>query len=254
MPLGAIKFVSASTLKDDWFSLGVSSPQQADPLINCVFKTEFFTHLAMIMSGGSNLKIAEMIEYNKKPGKPSTVKAIKDPSVPRDDFYKSGAIHTGPGEPPNSISKRTPKHKQLAGKPITSGKLLRPGGPGGAPGKLSSRSGSSRPIPLPPSSQRNTAQARSVPAQPKPPPQVATPQSRPIPRPPAAVNGVSHTRNERAPPPPPPAAPSAIQKDTYKALYDFAGQSGIELTITKDEVIEVVKKESNGRKLPLLLC
>ncbi|KAL9020585.1 MAG: hypothetical protein Q9185_002171 [Variospora sp. 1 TL-2023] len=252
MPLGAIRFVSASTLKDDWFSLGVSSPQQADPLINCVFKTEFFTHLAMIIPGGSNLKIAEMIEYNKKPGKPSTVKAIKDPSVPRDDFYKSGAIHTGPGEPPNSVSKRTPKHKQLAGKPITSGKLLRPGGPGGAPGKLSSRSGSSRPIPPPPSSQRNTAQARSVPAQPKPAPQVATPQSRPIPRPPAAVNGVSHTRNEstssvvRAPPPPPPAAPSAIQKDTYKALYDFAGQSGIELTITKDEVIEVVKKESNG--------
>ncbi|KAL9053984.1 MAG: hypothetical protein Q9206_003719 [Seirophora lacunosa] len=258
IPLGAIKFVSASTLKDDWFSLGVSSPPQADPLINCVFKTEFFTQLKMIMPGGFNLKIAEMIEYNKKPGKPSTVKAVKDPSVPRDDFYKSGAIHTGPGEPPNSISKRTPKPKQVAGKPITSGKLLRPGGPGGAPGKLSSRSGSSRPIPQPPPAQRSPAQARSVPAQPKAVPQVANSQSRPIPQPPAAVNGISHNRNEsgpsgvRAPPPPPPAAPSAIQKDTYKALYDFSGQSGIELTITRDEIVEIVRKESNGKTLPAL--
>ncbi|KAL9012596.1 MAG: hypothetical protein Q9173_002656, partial [Seirophora scorigena] len=258
IPLGAIKFVSASALKDDWFSLGVSSPQQADPLINCVFKTEFFTQLKMIMPGGFNLKIAEMIEYNKKPGKPSTVKAIKDPSVPRDDFYKSGAIHTGPGEPPNSVSKRAPKAKQVAGKPITSGKLLRPGGPGGAPGKLSSRSGSSRPIPQPPPAQRSPAQARSVPAQPKSVPQVANSQSRPIPQPPAAVNGISHNRSEsgssgvRAPPPPPPAAPSAIQKDTYKALYDFSGQSGIELTITRDEIVEIVRKESNGRTLPAL--
>lgn len=258
IPLGAIKFVSASALKDDWFSLGVSSPQQADPLINCVFKTEFFTQLKMIMPGGFNLKIAEMIEYNKKPGKPSTVKAIKDPSVSRDDFYKSGAIHTGPGEPPNSISKRTPKPKQVAGKPITSGKLLRPGGPGGAPGKLSSRSGSSRPIPQPPPAQQSPAQARSVPTQPKIVPQVASSQSRPIPQPPAAVNGISHNRNEsgssgvRAPPPPPPAAPSAIQKDTYKALYDFSGQSGIELTITRDEIVEIVRKESNGKTLPAL--
>lgn len=262
IPLGAIKFVSASTLKDDWFSLGVSSPQQADPLINCVFKTEFFTQLKLAMPGGFNLKISEMIEYNKKPGKPSTVKAIKDPSVPRDDFYKSGAIHTGPGEPPNSVSKRTPKPKQVAGKPITKGKLLRPGGPGGAPGKLSSRSGSSRPIPQPPP-QRNTQHSQPAAAQPKPFSQAATPQSRPVPQPLAAVNGISHTRNEsassvvRTPPPPPPAAPPATQKDTHKALYDFAGQSEIELTVTKDEIVEVVKKEPNGmtsNSYPFHLC
>lgn len=45
IPLSAIKFISASNLKDDWFSLGIGSPQEADPLINCVFKTEFFTQL-----------------------------------------------------------------------------------------------------------------------------------------------------------------------------------------------------------------
>ncbi len=59
IPLGAIKFVSTSTLKDDWFSLGVSSPQEPDPLISCVFKTEFFTHLKRAMPGGLNLKIGD---------------------------------------------------------------------------------------------------------------------------------------------------------------------------------------------------
>ena len=59
MPLGAIKFVGTSTLKDDWFSLGVSSPQEPDPLVSCVFKTEFFTQLKNAMPGGLNLRIAE---------------------------------------------------------------------------------------------------------------------------------------------------------------------------------------------------
>lgn len=254
IPLGAIKYVSTSSLKDDWFSLGVSSPQEADPLISCVFKTEFFTQLKMAMPGGPNLKISDVIEYNKKPGKPSTVKTIKDPTVPRDDYYKSGTIHTGPGEPPNSVSKRTPKPKQVAGKPITSGKLLRPGGPGGAPGKLSSRPTSSRPVPHPAPSQRDPPQARATSVQPRQVPQAAPSQPRPVPQPLAAVNGASHSRNDSAssitrappPPPPPPAAPPTLQKDTYKALYDFPGQSEIELTIAKDEIIEVVRKEPNG--------
>ena len=257
IPLGAIKYVSTSSLKDDWFSLGVSSPQEADPLINCVFKTEFFTQLKMATPGGPSLKISEVIEYNKKPGKPSTVKTVKDPSVARDDYYKSGTIHTGPGEPPNSVSKRTPKPKQVAGKPITSGKLLRPGGPGGAPGKLSSRPSSSRPIPQPPSSQRSTAHPRPTPAPPSAVPQPAISKARPVPQPLAAVNGINHSRNDsassitRAPPPPPPptAAPPAVQKDTYRALYDFPGQSDIELQVAKDEIIEVVRKEPNGRTL-----
>ena len=132
IPLGAIKYVGTSTLRDDWFSLGVSSPQEPDPLINCVFKNEFFTHLKQaIPGGGLNLRIAQSIEYNKKPGKPSIVKVVKDTQVPRDDLYKSGTIHVGPGEPGNSRSRPTPKGKQKAAKPVTQGKLLRPGGPGG---------------------------------------------------------------------------------------------------------------------------
>ena len=254
IPLGAIKFVSTSKLKDDWFSLGVSSPQEPDPLINCLFKTEFFTHLKRIMPGSLNLKIAESIEYNKKPGKPSLVKVVKDSTVSRDDLYKSGTIHTGQGEPPNSVSKRTPKGKPKAGKPITQGKLLRPGGPGGGPSKLSSRPVAAR-----------TAVPQPMPSQPKPTP-VQTPSVRSVPQPAAAqpravsqsstaINGVSHTNHDsagRVPPPPPPAAPPATKKDTYKALYDFIGQSQNELHhLTKDEVIEVLQKADNGIFLPL---
>ena len=61
IPLGAIKYVSCSTLKDDWFSIGIGSPQEPDPLINCVFKTEFFTHLKMVMSGSFNLRLGDSI-------------------------------------------------------------------------------------------------------------------------------------------------------------------------------------------------
>ena len=229
IPLGAIKFVSTSTLKDDWLSLGVSSPQEPDPLINCVFKTEFFTHLKRVMPGGLNLKISDSIEYNKKPGKPSIVKVVKDTTVLRDDLYKSGTIHTGQGEPPNSVSRRTPKGKPKAGKPITQGKLLRPGGPGGGPSKLASRPAAARPVPQPmpsqPSQSRvtqaHTPSGRTI-------PQPATSQPRAVPQPSAATNGITHGRNDsagRAPPPPPPAAPPAIKKDLYKALYDFTGKS-----------------------------
>ena len=59
IPLGAIRYVSCSTLKDDWFSLGVGSPQEPDPLLSCVFKTELFTQLKMAIPGGLNLKIGD---------------------------------------------------------------------------------------------------------------------------------------------------------------------------------------------------
>ncbi|KAF2468256.1 uncharacterized protein BDR25DRAFT_266039 [Lindgomyces ingoldianus] len=228
IPVGAIKFVGTSTLKDDWFSISVGSPQEPDPLVNCVFKTEFFTHLTIVLRGSLNLRIGDTIEFNKKPGKPAQIKAVKDPSITRDDMYKSGTIHTGPGEPPNSVSRPTPKGKQIAAKPITKGKLLRPGGPGGAPSKLSHR----------PAQPRQTTPAAS--------------QPRPVPQPVAALsNGTSHGRNQsssstRAPPPPPPTAPPAPKEPTYRALYDFLGQSAGELSIQQGEVILVTQKESNG--------
>ncbi|KAJ4336454.1 class II myosin, partial [Ascochyta clinopodiicola] len=152
IPVGAIKFVSASKLQDDWFSIGAGSPSEPDPLVNCVFKTEFFTQLTNVLRGSLTLQIGDTINYNKKPGKPAQVKVIKDPSA-RVDLYKSGTVHTGQGEPPNSVSKPTPKGKQVAAKPITKGKLLRPGGPGGGPSKLASRPAQPRPMPAPAAAQ-----------------------------------------------------------------------------------------------------
>ena len=173
------------------------------------------------------------------------MKVVKDPSVPRDDMYKSGTIHTGPGEPPNSRSRPTPKRKQVAGKPITSGKLLRPGGPGGGPSKLASRPATSRPVPQPmPQAQPAVSRSRPV-------PQPNTSQSRPVPQPLATINGVGHVRSEssssaaRASTAPPPG-PSLPKRDTYKALYDFPGQSDNELSLVKDEIIDVVQKADNG--------
>jgi myosin I len=148
--------------------------------------------------------------------------------------YKSGTIHTGPGEPPSSVSKPTPRGKQVPGKPITKGKLLRPGGPGGGPSKLGGRPTQARPSPA----------AHSA----------GVTQAKPMPQPVAALsNGASHARNlssssssARAPPPPPPSAPPAPKEPTYRALYDFAGQTSGELSIKKDEIIVVQKKEGNG--------
>lgn len=52
------------------------------------------------------------------------------------------------------------------------------------------------------------------------------------------------------PPPPPPVAPAApvapAVKNGHKALYDFNGQSETEISIVKDEVVEVLQKEAAG--------
>ncbi|KAK4147805.1 P-loop containing nucleoside triphosphate hydrolase protein [Dichotomopilus funicola] len=235
-PIGAIKFVSTSTARDDWFSLGVGSQQEADPLLNCVLKTEMFTQMKRVMPGGFNLKIGDTIEYAKKPGKMQIVKVLKDSPSPH-DFYKSGAVHTQPGEPPSSVSRPTPKGKPVPPRPITRGKLIKPGGPNGRPSR----------VPV-----NRTPQAR--------PGASAAASSRPVPQPqPAAAAAAaavtasipSHTRNQsnssvRAPPPPPPAAPPAKPKIMAKVLYDFAGQRDNELPIHAGEVIEIVQKENNG--------
>lgn len=243
--LGAIKFIGTSTARDDWFSLGVGSQQEPDPLMNCIFKTEMFTQMQRVMPGGFNLKILEHVEYAKKPGKMQQVKVLKDSPSPV-DFYKSGAIHTQQGESPNSRSRPTPKAKPVPPKPITRGKLIKPGGPGGRPSRLT---GNRAAKPRPAASDR-----RAVPQ----PPSVISAASNATastPRPaPAATPIANHTRNQgstssvtRAPPPPPPAAPPAQPpKVMAKVLYDFVGDGVNQLSISTGQVIEIVQKENNG--------
>lgn len=246
VPLGAIKFISTSTARDDWFSLGVGSPQEPDPLLTCVFKTEMFTQMQRVMPGGFNLKLNETIEYAKKPNKMQIVKVLKDSQSPV-DFYKSGAVHTQPGEPSNSLSKPMPKAKPVPPRPITKGKLIKPGGPNGRPSRVTPNR-----TPQP----RPGAGAGASRAVPNPTPRAApSPTPRPVPTP---VTIPSHTRNQsaasatRLPPPPPPAAPPAKAKIMAKVLYDFAGQKENELTIRTGDMVEIVQKENNGKPNPLL--
>jgi len=243
--LGTIKFIGTSTCRDDWFSLGVGSQQEADPLLNCVLKTELFTQMKRVMPGGFNLKIADTIEYAKKPGKMQIVKVLKDSPTPQ-DFYKSGAVHTQPGEPANSVSRPTPKGKPVPPRPITRGKLIKPGGPGGRPSRFPVNR---TPQPRPSGASSAAAAAASSAATSRPVPQ---------PQPAASVSIPSHTRQKsnssavRAPPPPPPAAPPAKPKIMAKVLYDFAGQRDNELSIKAGQVIEIVQKENNGKQALLL--
>ena len=209
------------------------------------------------------------IEYNKKPGKVSVVKVIKDPSVQRDDFYKSGTIHTGPGEPANSRSKSVPKGKSSALRPISKGKLVRWNGPAGYPltatrrernqpgywerarlrGKSSSQTASLPKV----VSQTPTYQPQPVPEHHTTSRSRVVPRPQPVPEPVATVNGNSYKRTEftqrvQPPPPPPPMPPQpTAANNVFKALYDFNDATLSPTTLQKDEKLEVVQKDDKGK-------
>lgn len=257
IPLGSIKFIGISTCRDDWFSLGVGSAQEADPLLNCVLKTEMFAQMQRVMPAGFNLKIGDVIEYAKKPNKFQQVKVLKD-SQQSVDFYKSGAIHTQQGEPPSSVSRPMPKGKPVPPRPITRGKLIKPGGPSGRPSRFTG-SRSSQP--------RSQVGSNAMPkefAAVKP--AVSATSSMPAsiakaPRPGASsttlpISARSQAREDvgttRAPPPPPPTAPFR-SKVFAKVLYDFTGQRENELSIREGDILEIISKENNGRCLSLFI-
>lgn len=238
--LGSIKYVSASTCRDDWFSLGIGSQQEPDPLLDCVFKTELFTHMSRAMPGGFNLKLSDSIEYAKKPGKMQIIKVLKDSTV-REDFYKSGAIHTTQGEPANSVSRPLPKGKPIPAKPFTKGRLIRPGGPGGRPSKFANTVRNTKPA----------AQAQPVASHGR----TATQQPQEVVVPSHTRTQASAAANRAVPPPPPPVAAPAPKpaEPLYRAVYDFEGQSANELSLHKDDVVTIVQKENNGKTPPSFL-
>jgi myosin-1 len=263
VPLGAIKFVSVSTCRDDWFSLGIGSPQEADPLLTCVLKTELFTHMQGNMPGGGfTLKISDAIEYAKKPNKMQLVKVIKD-STMREDFYKSGAVHTSQGEPPNSVSRPLPKGKPIPAKPFTKGRLIKPGGPGGRPSKSTNTTRNTKPVAQPTQSYGTPSATRNIPPAPQLVQSFGTPSAgRNVPQS-AIANIPMHNRNTPSassgrsvppPPPPPPAAAKAVpSQPQYKVLYEFAGQSENEITIRPGDMVTVAKKETNGKCFPRII-
>ena len=211
------------------------------------------------------------IEYNKKPGKVSVVKVIKDPSVQRDDYYKSGTIHTGPGEPAHSKSKSIPRGKPSAPRPISQGKLVRWNGPAGHPLTATRRERNTpgywsrareRTLAIKRGEAWPQTASRASPYEPQPklvPESHAASRSRVIPRPQpcpepqATINSISYKRNESAkhaqpPPPPPPVPPQSVAANNiFKALYDFNDPTLSPTTLQKDEVLEVVQKDDKGK-------
>lgn len=225
--LGAISNVGLSNLRDDWIIVNVASSQEPDPLMHTPFKTELLTYLCQRTNGGINVKISNQVEYSKGKDKKAHITFKKDETVVRDDVYKSSTVTVATGEPATSVSRPAPRKKPGIVKPITSGKLLRPGGP-------------SNPNRKP----KTQALPRSVPK-----PAAALPSGGT--RSSAAIGAASASQMAAAPaakraPPAPSAPPSAPQIPMYKVLYDFDTSAEGEMAISVGEQVEVSSKEDNG--------
>ncbi|KAF5323389.1 hypothetical protein D9611_005601 [Ephemerocybe angulata] len=240
IPLVTIKSIQMSTLRDDWFILNLGPTPEGDPLLWCHFKTEFTTHLMQQTQGGINLTIASALEYTKKKDKKAQVSFMKDETIAKDDHYKSHVVHVPSGEPAGSLSRPPAKRKAGVVRPITSGKLLRAGGP--------SKPSASRPKPKP---QPLPGQARPAAAlNPIAPAAVAAPRATPKPKPATAPATSNAVRAPPAPPvvrqpPPPPPVADVPAKQMYRAKFDFNGQDG-EMSLKKGEQVELIEENDNG--------
>jgi myosin-1 len=160
----------------------------------------------------------------------TTIQFVKDPKVPRDDVYKSSTVHVPEGLPPMSESRPTPRSRPAPSastynKPRTT--TARP-----SQGRPSNGYGQPPAYGQPTQTYGQPAQAYSQPAQAS----RHTPQN-------------SRERAQPPPPPPPPAqppAPAAPVEPIYRAVYDFQGQTASELSFSKGDVLDIMKKEGNG--------
>lgn len=228
IPLSTIKSIGMSNLRDDWLTLNVNASEEGDPLISCYFKTELVSNLVKLTRSTVNVVIGPTIEYSKKKDKMAQIKFIKDETVAKDDLYKSHTVHVASGEPPNSVSRPPAKRKPGVVRPITQGKLLKAGGPSDKPKPRSVPKPKPVAQPLPGRDSTTVAPKPAI----KP---SVTPSStvgqRPPPAPPRNIA-----------PPPPPAKP---ETPMYRAKFAFEGQEG-EMSLKKDDVVELVEKDDNG--------
>ncbi|KAK9454893.1 P-loop containing nucleoside triphosphate hydrolase protein [Dipodascopsis uninucleata] len=168
IPLDQISSIGMSNLRDDWFSVNANSHTEPDPLLWCVLKTELVTRLKMVKPK-MPLNIGPVVEYNKKPGKKAAVKFQKDPTIPRDDVYKSGVVRVPPGEPASSVSRPNPRKKNTKpARPVGEGKLLRRGG-GNAPAGYQLSQSAATPTVVPVSTSAPVSSRPSTVSKPPPP-------------------------------------------------------------------------------------
>ncbi|KII94264.1 hypothetical protein PLICRDRAFT_421752 [Plicaturopsis crispa FD-325 SS-3] len=232
IPLVTIKGISMSNLRDDWMILNCNPCEEGDPILHCYFKTELAANLMRLTQASINLTIGPVLDYLKKKDKKAQIKFIKDETVTKDDTYKSHTVHVASGEPPGSLSRPPAKRKPGVVRPITSGKLLKKGGPSEKPKAASRPKPATQPLP-----------GHSAPAAAARPP-ASTPAARSVP-------AAKPNRNSVLPPPPPPppppapAAPAEPDVPLYKAKFAFEGQEG-EMTLKKDDIVELVEQDDNG--------
>ncbi|ORX94706.1 myosin 1 [Basidiobolus meristosporus CBS 931.73] len=250
--LNSVKDINMSNLRDDWMVINV----QGEPslVFSADFKTELTTHLLQRTNGRIMVNISQQCEYLNKSCKPGTLKFNKDPSIRGDAVYKNHVVSVGEGEPANSVSMPPCKKMEVAVRPITTGKLLRKGGP-----SQSKPIPQSRPLPqeqnrfpdrsaAQPRMSAQPVQAAQQPvspiAQPKIVPQPVQQPINPIAE--AVANRAVPTRPTRANPPPAPAPPPPPSKPRYKAIYDFNTGGDGEMGLRKDEIMEILEKDENG--------
>ncbi|KAF9293759.1 class II myosin [Mortierella antarctica] len=237
--LNSIKAVSISNLRDDWmvFSVDTMNPEEGDIVLECTFKTELITHLLQRSGGRIGVNVGPQFEYPKKKGKTGHIKFVKDDRV-KTESYKSHVVTTPSGEPANSPSWPVAERKPVAARPITSGKLIKRGGPSSSNQTQGRRppAAASTPRVVPVVNAAVSNQRASVQA--------------PV-RSPTVSAGSSAPVKRQAPPPPPPAPvaespPPPPAKPMYKAIYNFVSEDSGEVSFVKDDLMEILEKDENG--------
>ncbi|KAF9434267.1 class II myosin [Entomortierella beljakovae] len=238
--LNSIKAVSVSHLRDDWmiFSIDTMNPEEGDILLECDFKTELIAHLLQRSGGRISVNIGPTFEYVKKKGKNGNIKFVKDDRV-NTATYKSHVVTVPSGEAADSGSWPPCERMAKPVRPITSGKLIRKGGPQ----RMNQSQGSRRP----PASNNNAASNARAPVQSaaRTPPSSNTAARTPPASSPAAAATTPAKRQVPMPPAPAPA-PVAPSKPMYKAIYNFESEDSGEVSFVKDDVMEILEKDDNG--------
>ncbi|KAI8450039.1 myosin tail-domain-containing protein [Phakopsora pachyrhizi] len=214
--ISTITSVALSNLRDDWIVINVENSVEQDPVLTCVFKTEFVTHLVAGSRGSIIDNILSTVQYRKKKDKMAVIKFQKDETIQRGDNYKSHTVSISSGLPATSVSVPYPKKKPGIVRPITSGKLLRK--VTGAPG-LRSTPGIPAPAPLPP----------------PPPPPAPAASSTPL------FNSSPSSAWRPTPPPPPARAPVQPNVKQYVAIGAFETEEEGENGWPKGNVVEVIQ-------------
>ncbi|KAA1115098.1 class II myosin [Puccinia graminis f. sp. tritici] len=277
--VSVINSVGVSHLRDDWIVLNVSNSEEQDPLLSCVFKTELITRLKQLQSS-LTVNIGPTISYRKKKDKMAVIKFQKDETIQRGDVYKSHTVSVPSGLPSTSVSSPFPKKKPGLIRPITTGKLLRKGGPSDnkprpqarpapqarplpgagagapvAPG-FKSAGGPPPPPPPPPISSNSSARAPLAsagfkaaggpPAPPPPPPPPPASSNSSARAPPVKSSGIPAPVKAPPPPPPPVKPPSQPEVALYLAICEFETEESGEIALSKGDLVEVIQEADNG--------